>query len=98
MQRAHHNVDCALGDCQRKGRHDGLPFLCVTYMYSLLKKSLDTVHRWGLEWPPVVAPIVGATKSQHLDDAAGALVVKLTPEEVAELEVPYVPHPIVGHV
>jgi aryl-alcohol dehydrogenase-like predicted oxidoreductase len=44
-----------------------------------------------------VAPIIGATKLSHLDDAIGALALKLTPEEVAYLEEPYVPHRIVGH-
>ena len=52
---------------------------------------------WLLQKPPVVAPIIGATKIRHLDDAVGALSVTLTPDEVASLEEPYVPHPIVGH-
>ena len=43
------------------------------------------------------APIVGATKITHLEDAVGALSVKLIQEEVAYLEDPYVPHRIVGH-
>jgi aryl-alcohol dehydrogenase-like predicted oxidoreductase len=52
---------------------------------------------WLLQKQPVTAPIVGATKISHLDDAVGALAVKLTPEEVSYLEEPYVPHSIVGH-
>lgn len=52
---------------------------------------------WLLQKSPVAAPIIGATKIQHLDDAVGALAVHLTPEEVTALEEPYVPHPIVGH-
>jgi aryl-alcohol dehydrogenase-like predicted oxidoreductase len=52
---------------------------------------------WLLQKPPVTAPIVGATKIRHLDDAVGALSVHLSQEEVASLEQPYVPHPIVGH-
>ncbi len=52
---------------------------------------------WLLQKRPVTAPIVGATKITHLEDAVGALAVKLTQEEVAYLEEPYVPHPIVGH-
>lgn len=40
---------------------------------------------------------IGATKITHLEDAVGALSVKLTQEEVAHLEAPYVPHRIVGH-
>ena len=52
---------------------------------------------WLLQKEPVTAPIIGATKLSHLDDAAGALAVKLAPEDVAYLEEPYVPHRIVGH-
>ena len=52
---------------------------------------------WLLQKQPVTAPIIGATKITHLDDAVGALSVQLTPDEVASLEAPYVPHPIVGH-
>ena len=46
----------------------------------------------------VASPIVGATKSAYLDDAAGALAVRLTEEDVAYLEEPYVPHRIVGAI
>src|SRR6202521_559730 len=52
---------------------------------------------WLLQKQPVTAPIVGATKITHLEEAVGALSVKLSQEEVAYLEAPYVPHPIVGH-
>jgi aryl-alcohol dehydrogenase-like predicted oxidoreductase len=52
---------------------------------------------WLLQKQPVTAPIVGATTIGHLDDAVGALAVTLTQDEVASLEAPYVPHPIVGH-
>ncbi len=52
---------------------------------------------WLLQKEPVTAPIIGATKLSHLDDAVGALAVKLTQDEVAYLETPYVPHRIVGH-
>jgi aryl-alcohol dehydrogenase-like predicted oxidoreductase len=51
---------------------------------------------WQLHKPVVTAPIVGATKAQHLDDAVAALSVKLTAEEVKQLEAPYVPHPVLG--
>lgn len=51
---------------------------------------------WLLQKQPVTAPIVGATKLSHLEDSVGALAVKLTPEEIAYLEEPYVPHPVVG--
>ncbi len=51
---------------------------------------------WLLSKPTVTAPIVGATKPYHLEDAIAALSVKLSLEDIAELEVPYVPHPIAG--
>ena len=46
----------------------------------------------------VASPIVGATKAKYLDDAAGALDVKLTAEDIAYLEEPYWPHRIVGAI
>lgn len=52
---------------------------------------------WLLQKAPVTAPIVGATKIGHLEEAIGSLSVKLTQEEVAYLEEPYAPHRIVGH-
>ncbi len=51
---------------------------------------------WLLQKEPVTAPIVGATKLSHLDDAVAALSVRLSPEEIALLEEPYVPHAVVG--
>jgi aryl-alcohol dehydrogenase-like predicted oxidoreductase len=51
---------------------------------------------WMLGKPYVSSPIVGATKPRHLSDAVRALDVKLTPEEVAELEAAYLPHPVLG--
>ncbi len=50
---------------------------------------------WLLE--KVTAPVVGATKLAHIEDAVAALPTKLIPEEIAYLEEPYVPHGIVGH-
>ena len=63
------------------------------------KRGVPRVHvalAWLLQKEPVIAPIVGATKTSHLEDAVGALSLKLTPEEVAYLEEPYVPHRVVG--
>ena len=45
----------------------------------------------------VTAPIIGATKMDHLEVAVGALAVKLSADEVAALEAPYVPHAVAGH-
>ncbi len=52
---------------------------------------------WLLQKEPVSAVIIGATKIEHLEQAIGALVVTLTPNDIAYLEEPYVPHRIVGH-
>jgi len=51
---------------------------------------------WVASRPAVTAPIVGATRPQHLTDAVAALDVQLTPEEIDQLEKPYVPHRIAG--
>jgi aryl-alcohol dehydrogenase-like predicted oxidoreductase len=51
---------------------------------------------WMYAKPVISAPIVGATKMHHLDDAVAALDVKLTAEEITALEEPYVPHPVAG--
>lgn len=64
------------------------------------KHGVPRVHialAWLLQKAPVTAPIIGATRIAHLEDAIGALSVTLTPDEVAYLEEPYVPHRIVGH-
>jgi aryl-alcohol dehydrogenase (NADP+) len=52
---------------------------------------------WLLHKPGVTAPIVGATKPHHLTDAVAALNVKLTAQEIEQLESVYVPHPVLGH-
>jgi aryl-alcohol dehydrogenase-like predicted oxidoreductase len=51
---------------------------------------------WLAQKPFITAPIVGASKAHHLDDAVAALSLKLTPEEISSLEEPYAPHPVVG--
>lgn len=63
------------------------------------KHDLPRAHialAWLLQKRPVVAPIIGATKIPHLESAVETLPVRLTPDEVAYLEEPYVPHPLVG--
>jgi aryl-alcohol dehydrogenase-like predicted oxidoreductase len=52
---------------------------------------------WLLQRPGVTAPIVGATKGGHLADALAAEQLTLTDDEVARVEEPYVPHPVLGH-
>jgi aryl-alcohol dehydrogenase-like predicted oxidoreductase len=51
---------------------------------------------WLLTKPAITAPIVGATKAHHLQDAVAAVELKLTADEVKALEEPYVPHPVLG--
>jgi 1-deoxyxylulose-5-phosphate synthase len=52
---------------------------------------------WLLHKPGVTAPIVGATKLGHLQDALAAEQLSLSEEEIQRLEEPYVPHPVLGH-
>jgi aryl-alcohol dehydrogenase (NADP+) len=52
---------------------------------------------WLLSRPGVTAPIIGASKLQHLDDAVAALNIDLSDVERARLEQPYKPHPVLGH-
>jgi aryl-alcohol dehydrogenase-like predicted oxidoreductase len=52
---------------------------------------------WLLHKPGVTAPIVGATKPVHLQDALAAEELSLSAEEIARLEEPYAPHPVLGH-
>jgi aryl-alcohol dehydrogenase (NADP+) len=51
---------------------------------------------WLLAKPVVTAPIIGATKLNHLDDAAAAVDLELSAEEIGRLEEPYEPHGVVG--
>lgn len=52
---------------------------------------------WLLSRPGVAAPILGATKIKHIEDALAALDVELAEDEIARLDSPYVPHPVLGH-
>ncbi|MGG4128430.1 aldo/keto reductase [Paenibacillus illinoisensis] len=63
------------------------------------KHGVPRVHialAWLMQKQPVTAPIIGATKISHLEEAVAAMDLKLTAEEIAWLEEPYVPHPVVG--
>jgi aryl-alcohol dehydrogenase (NADP+) len=52
---------------------------------------------WILQQPGITAPIVGASKMHHLDDAVAALRLKLDDAELSALAAPYQPHTILGH-
>jgi aryl-alcohol dehydrogenase (NADP+) len=51
---------------------------------------------WMLSKPAVTAPIIGATKPRHIEDAVAAVELQLTDEEISSLEEPYVPHAAAG--
>jgi aryl-alcohol dehydrogenase-like predicted oxidoreductase len=59
--------------------------------------SAQVALAWLLHKPGVTAPIVGATKLGHLEDALAAEQLELSDEEIKRLEEPYVPHPVLGH-
>jgi aryl-alcohol dehydrogenase-like predicted oxidoreductase len=52
---------------------------------------------WLLNKPHITAPIIGASKMEHLEQAVAALEIKLSAEEIKRLEEPYQPHPVLGH-
>jgi aryl-alcohol dehydrogenase-like predicted oxidoreductase len=59
--------------------------------------SAQIALAWLYHKPGVTAPIVGATKVEHLEDALAAERLSLSADEIARLEEPYVPHPVSGH-
>ena len=59
--------------------------------------SAQVALAWLLHRPGVTAPIVGATRLGHLEDALAAEQLDLSEEEMRRLEEPYVPHPVLGH-
>ena len=60
-------------------------------------KPTQIALAWLLAKPVVTAPIIGASKLPHLEDAVAALAIRLNAEETAFLEAPYQPHAILGH-
>ena len=52
---------------------------------------------WMLSKPAITAPIIGASKPGHIEDAVAALSVRLTQNEIKQLEELYQPHPVLGH-
>lgn len=76
-------------------------YAIVLRVKELADKYGATMTQVALAWQlakGVAAPIIGATKAKYLDDAAGVFNVHLTPEDIAYLEEPYVPHKIVGAI
>ncbi|MDD3409344.1 MAG: aldo/keto reductase [Eubacteriales bacterium] len=73
----------------------------VQRVHELAEKHGASMTQIALAWQfakGVTAPIIGATKAKYLDDAAGTFNVALTPEDVAYLEEPYVPHRVMGAI
>jgi len=81
--------------------YDESDFAVVDRVVEVAKERGVPPARVALAWligrPGVTAPIVGASKPHHLEDALAALDLVLTPEEVKRLEEPYKPHPVRGH-
>ena len=70
----------------------------LTARAKLLGVSNATLaYAWLLQRPGVTAPLVGASKAWQVEEAVKALDLVLTPEDVAALEAPYKPHPVMGH-
>ena len=59
--------------------------------------NMKVALAWILSKPDITAPIIGASKPHHLDDAVAALDLQLAGEEVKRLEEPYKPHKVLGH-
>lgn len=59
-------------------------------------KPAQVAMAWLLSKDPVVAPVMGATRLHHLDDAADAVTLELSPDEIAALEAPYRPRAVIG--
>ena len=71
---------------------------CVTEVASARGVSnMQVALAWVLSRPGVTAPIIGASKLHHLDEAIAGLSVKLSEDEIKKLEEPYKPHRILGH-
>lgn len=60
-------------------------------------RNAQVALAWLLQQPGVTAPIIGASKMSHLEDAVNSLELNLEPDELAALAEPYQPHPVLGH-
>jgi aryl-alcohol dehydrogenase (NADP+) len=83
-------------------RYDNTDYEIVARVKKLAGEHGATPAQIALAWllhkPGVVTPIIGASKMNHLEDAAGAVEIELSTEEITFLEEPYQPYPILGHV
>lgn len=87
-----------------KGKYDRMEkqdILIVQRVHELAEKYQCKMSQIAIAWQwakGIASPIIGATKTQYLDDAVGALNISLTSEDIDYLEELYVPHPIVGAI
>ncbi|KAI9010205.1 aldo/keto reductase [Hyaloraphidium curvatum] len=81
---------------------EGADGAVIDRIYDVAEKKGVTVPQVALAWlyskPYITSPIVGVSKKHHLDDLIGGLKVKLTPDEIAAIEEPYVPKKVQGHL
>ncbi len=76
-------------------------FPVVDALSALSKSRGESNASLALAWlfhKGVVAPIIGASKLAHIEEAVGSMDLRLSAEEIAALEAPYKPHPVIGHV
>ncbi len=106
LARATWQSDSLRGQTDRvaKGKYDRMEqqdILIVNRVKELSEKYNCKMSQIAIAWQwakGIDSPIIGATKTSYLDDAAGALEINLTAEDIAYLEELYVPHPIVGAI
>lgn len=98
----HTDTKRSITDRMAADKYDGMEsedYKIVFRVAELAEKYEKTMTQIALAWQfakGVDSPIIGATKAKYFDDAVGAFDVKLTDEDIAFLEDPYVPHKIVG--
>jgi aryl-alcohol dehydrogenase (NADP+) len=96
------------GATLRAGSDSYAPKLYDESDWAVVERVLEVAERrgaapatvalaWLLHQQDVTAPIIGATRLEHLDDAVAAVELALDDEECARLEEPYIPHPVRGH-
>lgn len=90
-------------DAYAHGKYDGTADVDAPIIQAVADIAQErgvTMTEVALAWllTKVTAPVVGATKPHHIDGAVAATELTLTLEEIARIEAPYVPHPVVGVV
>ena len=106
LARAVWQSDSLRGQTDRvaKGKYDRMEqqdMGIVKRVYELAEKYECKMSQIALAWQwakGVASPIIGATKLKYLEEAAGAMAIRLKPEDVKYLEECYVPHPIMGAI